>query len=437
MFHNSREQCKPLLIKTKHPDKKMKRILKITFFLLFSGFWSYAQNDAETATDMVSNQKNLDSLTFELEKIYERGHINGFGVAIVNKNETIYEKGFGFADKTTEKAYSNHTIQNIASISKTFLGLALLKAQELGKLNLDDPINKYLPFEVRNPYYPDEEITLRQLTTHTSSITDTKYYDQKSYVLKEAANNENLQKSKRPENFNEPEAFTSMGVFLKKILDKDGEWYLNKGFLKSKPGAQFEYSNVGATLAAYVLELATDESYDVFSKKHILTPLQMNDSGWSFEEVNMEQHTVMYENTDQALPFYKLITYPDGGLITSVHDMALYLRELIKAYDGKGSILSKESYKELFKEQLNDSHFEERDADNPYNDEYNMGVFMGFSAKGNIGHSGGDPGVTTLMFFNAEAKTGQLIFVNTGMDDEGFQEFIDVWLRLETYRSKL
>ena len=163
----------------------------------------------------------------------------------------------------------------------------------------------------------------------------------------------------------------------------------------------------------------------------------MNDSGWSFEEIDMEQHTVMYENIDQALPFYKLITYPDGGLITSVHDMALYLKELIKGYDGKGSILSKESYQELFKEQLNDSHFEERDADNPYNDEYNMGVFMGFSAKGNIGHSGGDPGVTTLMFFNAEAKTGQLFFVNTGMDDEGFQEFIDVWLKLESYRNKL
>ena len=107
----------------------------------------------------------------------------------MNENETIYEKGFGFVDKTTEKAYSKHTIQNIASISKTFLGLALLKAQELGKLHLDEPINKYLPFKVQNPYYPEEEITIRQLTTHTSSITDSKYYDQKSYVLKEVQDN--------------------------------------------------------------------------------------------------------------------------------------------------------------------------------------------------------------------------------------------------------
>jgi len=415
----------------------MRSILKITIILLFTGCCANAQDAPESVTNMGSNQTHLDSLTLELEKIYARGHINGFGVAIVNEHDIIYEKGLGYADKNTKKPYSKHTIQNIASISKTFLGIALLKAQELGKLHLDDPINKYLPFEVRNPYYPEEEITIRQLTTHTSSITDSKYYDQKSYVLKEVQDNENLQKSKRPENFNEPEAFTSMGVFLKKSLDKDGEWYVKKSFLKSKPGTQFEYSNVAATLAAYVLELATDESYDQFSKKHILEPLQMDDSGWSFEDINMEQHTVLYEDIDQALPFYKLITYPDGGLITSAHDMALYLKELIKGYDGKGSILSKESYQELFKEQLNDSHFEERDTDNPYNDEYNMGVFMGSSAKGNIGHSGGDPGVTTLMFFNPEAKTGQLFFVNTGMDDDGFQEFIDVWLKLESYREKL
>ena len=99
----------------------MKSILKIIIIFLFTGFCTYAQNHAERATDMISNQKNLDSLTLEIKKIYARGHINGFGVAIVNENETIYEKGFGFADKTTKKNYSNHTIQNIASISKTFL----------------------------------------------------------------------------------------------------------------------------------------------------------------------------------------------------------------------------------------------------------------------------------------------------------------------------
>lgn len=384
-----------------------------------------------------SDRMNSDSLTLELEAITKRGHINGIGVAIVDENGTVYEKGFGFADKKLKIPYTSASIQNIASISKTFLGLALLKAQELGKLDLDDPINKYLPFTVQNPYHPDVPITIRQLSTHTSSIQDSKFYDQKSYVLKEDLNEGQLEKTKRPENFNPPEAYTSMGVFLQKSLEPSGEWYTKRGFLKARPGAKFEYSNVGATLAAYVLELATGEDYGQFSKKYILEPLGMASSGWSFDDIHMEKHTVMYENVDQALPFYKLITYPDGGLITSVHDLALYLTELIKGYSGNGSILSPESYQELFKEQLSDSHFEERNTDNDYNDEYNMGVFMGFSATGNIGHSGGDPGVTTLMFFNAESKAGQLIFVNTGMDEDGFQEFVDLWLTLESYRKKL
>ena len=414
----------------KHPLLYMSRhYTSFILVLLFLSISVYGQ---------VSPRKiNSDSLTLELEAINKLGHINGFGVAIVDEQGTIYEKGFGFADKKLKIPYTNQSIQNIASISKTFLGLALLKAQELGKLDLDDPVNQYLPFELQNPYYPEDQITIRHLTTHTSSIRDSKYYDQKSYVLKDVIKDDELKNTKRPENFNEPQAYTSMGIFLEKYLDKNGEWYLKKGFLKNKPGEKFEYSNVAATLAAYILELATGEGYSQFSKKHILEPLKMSASGWSFEDIRFEDHTVMYEKPEQALPFYKLITYPDGGLITSVHDLALYLTELIRGYSGEGTILSDESYKELFQQQLSDSHFDERNPDNPYNDEYNMGVFMGFSAKGNIGHSGGDPGVTTLMFFNAENKTGQLFFVNTGMDEDGFQEFIDVWMKLESYRMKL
>lgn len=414
-----------------------KSIVKFAFVYLIATNLIFGQHSETKPSQKPTVNINTDSLTIELEALYARGFINGIGVAMVDENGTIYEKGFGFADINLKTAYTSQSIQNIASISKTFLGLALLKAQEMGKLDLDDPVNKYLPFKLQNPYYPEVQITIRQLTTHTSSIRDSKYYDQKSYVLVGAQNEVDMKKIKRPENFNDPEAFTSIGVFLKKCLDSNGEWYTKKGFLKNKPGEKFEYSNVGATLAAYVLELATGETYDQFSKKYILEPLQMSSSGWSFEAIKLENHTVMYERPDQPLPYYKLITYPDGGLITSVHDLARYLTELIKGYSGKGTILSNESYQELFKQQLSDNNFDERDPDNPYNDEYNMGVFMGFSAKGNIGHSGGDPGVTSLMFFNAEAKTGQLLFVNTGLDDNGFKEFIAVWMKLESYRKKI
>ena len=64
------------------------------------------------------------------------------------------------------------TIHVIASISKTFVGIAIMKLVESGKLKLDDPINDYLPFEIRSPHYPEVDITIRHLVTHTSSLND-------------------------------------------------------------------------------------------------------------------------------------------------------------------------------------------------------------------------------------------------------------------------
>ena len=87
-----------------------------------------------------------DSLTDALQKIHEQGLINGFSVAIVKDSAILYSKGFGQADIVAHRPYTKNTVQNIASISKTLIGISLLKAQELGKLKLDDPINNYLPF---------------------------------------------------------------------------------------------------------------------------------------------------------------------------------------------------------------------------------------------------------------------------------------------------
>ena len=110
----------------------------------------------------------------------KKGQFNGFSVAIVNESGTLYEKGIGYSNVEIKKKYTESTIQNIGSISKTFVGIALLKAQELGKLKLDDPINNYLPFRVKNPFYPETHITIRNLATHTSTITDNEFYLKKN-----------------------------------------------------------------------------------------------------------------------------------------------------------------------------------------------------------------------------------------------------------------
>ena len=197
----------------------------------------------------------------------------------------------------------------------------------------------------------------------------------------------------------------------------------------------FNYSNIGAGLAAYVLEQATGESFPEFTKKHIFDPLVMNGSGWSFDTIDFSKHSKLYADADTELALYTLINYPDGGLITSAHDLAKYLSEIIKGYAGNGTILSAESYKELFTPQLTYENHKDR-SDREYNDEYNMGVFMGMSSKGQIGHTGGDPSVVTHMFFNEKTKTGKLLLVNTDLDKKSVQDFIAIWRALMAHEDQ-
>ncbi|WP_062055486.1 serine hydrolase domain-containing protein [Aquimarina longa] len=379
-----------------------------------------------------TNDSITKKLTKELEQIYSQDHINGFSVAIVNQGGILFKKGLGYSNRKSSKKYTENTIQNIASISKTFIGIALLKAQELGKLNLDEPINKYLPFKVINPNFSNTPITIRQLATHTSSIKDPSRYEKNGYVLRKKNNGI----TKVNSNFRNPDEMMTYDVFLKNILYRGGKWYKKNAFLKKEPGTTFEYSNIAAGLAAFVIENATGESFNKFTKKYIFKPLEMSNSGWFLNEINLLNYSKLYSNKKTELAPYQLVNYPDGGLITSSNDLGKYLTELISGYNGNGKILTSESYKKLFKAYLTDKNYKERN-NGVYNDEYNMGLFMGISAQGQIGHTGGDPGVAAYMFFNTKTKIGKILIVNTDLEKDGIKEFIEIWKKLEEYENKL
>ncbi len=377
-----------------------------------------------------------DSLSSTIDEIYQQGHVNGFSVAIVNDSAILYNKGFGQADFVAQKPYTKNTVQNIASISKTFIGVSLLKAQELGKLKLDDPINNYLSYVVKNPHYPEVPITIRHLATHTSSILDTDYYGM-SYVMKDPIQAIDTTVVNIPDYFNGPESRIPLADFLKKILSDKGAWYQKEGFLNNPPGAHYEYSNVAATLAAQVLEGATGVSFPKFTQAHILDPLGMTGSGWSFDAIQLEDHSRLYADTKTPLPFYSLITYPDGGFTTSSSDLANYLLELIKGQSGQGTLLQAASYAELFKKQLNASHYSSVEGEEPSGDEHNAGIFMGFMKDGQMGHSGGDPGISSFMFFDPKTQLGRILVLNTDLNEEGYKAFLGLWETLAEYGGKL
>ena len=374
-----------------------------------------------------STTKNLPSkefsqtqkeLTAKLIQISKTASFNGFGVALVNEKEVLYQNGFGVANIEKNTKYTENTIQNIASVSKTFIGLAILKAQELGKLTLDDPIHKYLPFKVVNPKYSEAPITIRHLVTHTSSIADTKEYLTRNVILKDTIHLvTNLNIDISPTKFNPPSTKISIEVFLKNMLTTNGSWYSKEAFMENEPGKIYAYSNVGASLAALVLEKATGISYDKFTTQYILKPLKMNSSGWSFSAIDFSKYSPTYQNKETPYPYYSLIGYPDGGMLTTSLDMSKYVSELMKAYFGNGTILSEASYKEYFTPQLNAENFIDRST-SEYSDEYNMGLTIGFGSTGNFGHTGGDPGMFSVIWFFKDRKMGRYFIINTDWDPQ-------------------
>lgn len=411
-------------------------------FALFIGITllSCNQNEKKKSTSSDENQIVKESLTTELDSIQKSGDINGFAVAIVDQKGVLYENGFGLSNTDTKEEYTENTIQHIASVSKTLIGVALMKAKEMGKLNLDDPIQEYLPFKVINPNFPKEVITIRHLATHTSGINDTEQYMNRAWIVIKNQDLTNITTDYPYQKLNPSELNIPMEKYLNGYLETDGAYYQEDNYINFKSGERFNYSNIGATLCALVIEKATGQPFDSFTNEYILKPLNMNSTGWSLEDVDIKKHSKLYRSDNTLLPFYTAITYPDGMLISSSSDMAKYMTELIKGFSGKGTLLNEENYKELYKEQLTEKNFAEgeRNEKHPYDGDYNPAIFIGHSALGFVGHSGGDAGVSTWMYFNKETLKGMYIVVNTDLGDRKKElEYYAVWDKLEKYSSKL
>ncbi len=408
---------------------------KIISLLLFSSLLFSCRPIKSKHSEAFIKTKN--ELTEKLNEITKQTMFNGFGVALTNENEVLYQNGFGIANVETGEKYTENSIQNIASVSKTFIGIAVLKAQELGKLKLDDSIDKYLPFKVENPTYRDHPITIRQLLTHTSSIVDNEEYLNRAWVLFDTINVEkNLKIDIGECKFSAPSTEVSMEDFLTSVLSETGKWFRPSTFSEHKPGAIFNYSNMGATLAALVLEKATGQKFDAFTEQYIMQPLKMESTGWGLNSIDIKKHSRLYIDKKTPYPFYTCVTYPDGSIITSSSDMSKYICELMKGYTGKGTLLNKDSYREFYTPQLKAENFIGRDT-TEFGD-YNIGIMMSFGPTGNFGHFGGDPGLFSVIYFDKEKKTGKYYITNTDADGkEGGKSHGMIVKLLDEYSEKL
>lgn len=367
----------------------------------------------------------IDSLTHQLQEIQNKSNLPGFAVSIFTKDEILYQKGFGYSNIKTEKPYSTNDVQIIASITKTLIGVALMKAVEDGKLKLDEEVNDILPFKVTNPAFPEKPITLRHLATHTSSISSAKNSD-KGYRFETPILKENFPEAhhKYFENLNKTEKL-SMSNFLEYKLSEKGRWYNENVFISDEPGTTYEYSNLGATLLAHCIELRTNESFKDYTDKLILEPLEMNSSTWNLDEINQEYEVIYYNEIMKEVPRYKLVSYPDGGLYSSVSDLTKYLQEMMKGYNGEGKILENHSYQEMMTQQYND-------------EELTDGICWDLGMGNDlIGHSGNDYGTSTVAYFSPSTGIGRILFSNLSIEkDEDADTFYGIYNLLFKYEFK-
>ncbi|MEL6925146.1 MAG: serine hydrolase domain-containing protein [Bacteroidota bacterium] len=369
-------------------------------------------------------------LTAALKAKFESSDIPGCAMAIVSPEGVLYKNSFGFANRDDQLSFQTHHLQNIGSISKTFVGVALMKAVELGQLQLDDDINQHLPFKIQHPRHPKQPITIQHLATHTSGIRDrASIYELKSYVVESPPDNTQSfsMLMKYMLRKNSKNTALSMEEYFRHVLVKDGAWYKRKNFYRWAPGTHYAYSNIGAALAAFIIEQATGEDFRSFTQRHILDPISMDHSGWNLASIDSSLFVSRYSVRGGRYPQYSLITYPDGGFISSVDDMSRYLMWMMQGYFGESPLLSAASFQKMMANQIS------------VPDGERQGIFWDVysdSGQGDIGHSGSDPGVTTFMYFDPEKRVGSILFFNVDLEKGLQKPAIDLWLLLVRHQEK-
>lgn len=389
---------------------------------------------------IASAQSQRDELTQALNEQYSKSGFPGFSVAIVNKDSILYEHGFGLADIEKKLPYNTTTLQPIASVSKLFIGMAVMKAVEQGLFTLNTNINDILPFKVEHPYNPDAPIAIKHLVTHTSGIVDNADTYKKTYIYTPPIKEDNaLYQLMASKGYGATASDTTLGGFLKNYLTADGHLFKKSNFSKAVPGKRYEYSNLASDLVAYLIEVKSGLSFADYTEQYILKPLHMNASGWFAAPEFKDRNAVLYTGLKVPYPAYSSICYPDGGLITSCHDLSLFLKENIAGNQGKGTLLSHASYSTLMQPAFSATY---KPSDiNP--DEPNIGVLYTIKKSGVMGHSGSDGGVTSFLYFNPEKGFGMLFIANTeleglnGINKNLLSDFQKIWGIMSQYGAKM
>jgi CubicO group peptidase (beta-lactamase class C family) len=316
----------------------------------------------------------------------QAGHIPGLSACIIKEGEIRWVGTYGYANFEWNIPVDTGTLFALASISKTPTVTALMQLWEDGLLDLDDDINDYTPFEIRNPFHPDAPITFRMLCTHTSSIRDN--WDIMTYYWGEDS----------PVPLNE---------YLFNYLNPEGAYYYPElNFYTTEPGTQWSYCNIAVMLVGYMVEVVSGIPFAQYCQENIFDPLEMNESSWFLAGLDTT-HIAMPYHWDGSgyVPygFYGYADYPDGLLRTNPTELGHFLISYMQHGQYHNQIiLSGSTVDTILHPQVPDLYADQGLV-------WFRAIKNGRTAWG---HTGGDLGVATTMHFTPAVDIGVIVLTN-------------------------
>jgi len=360
-------------------------------------FISQSVDTTKDASYVPSNDAAFD------RKISFLMRIAGFpslSACIIKDDQIIWSKGYGYYDRSERKTATIDTFYVIGSITKTIVGTALMQQYEQGLFDLDDDVNTFLPFNLRNPNFPDDPITFRMLLSHTSSL------------------NENGQMQYYWFNFSGDPPFDFFPEpYLREFLLPGGRYYDPSVWsTEYRPGEYAMYANVGFDLISYLVEIISGEPFLEYCNAHIFSPLDMKNTGFNFSRFDINKVAIPYQRFKgryytinelgfmfgEAPPdqYWRLRCYPAGGLYTTVTDLSHFLIAHMNdgIYNGT-QILEKETVDLMH-------------AIQPGN-QIGYGLAWSHQAIADLqGHGGDLPGADTWMLYNQTEDIGVIYLAN-------------------------
>lgn len=301
---------------------------------------------------------------FIIDTLMKAQQVPGMQAAVSVKGKKVWSEGFGFADLEHKTPVWPQTKMRIGSVSKTITSVAVGKLMNEGKLDLDAPVQQYVP------YFPEKKysVTTRQVAGHIAGIRHYTGYEPASAEFLSAAAYKNVEES--------------LNIF------KDDT-------LMFKPGEDYLYSTYGWNLISAVVEGAAGEDYLEYMQKNVFDPLLMTGTVPDKVKPVIAHRTSFYEKNEQGLivnaPFVDNSNkWAGGGFLGTAEDLLKFGNAMLQ-----GALLGRETV---------DLLWEPMQTSDGKTTHYGIGWMEGTSDSGVhwVGHSGGSVGGTTQFIIYPE-----------------------------------